>query len=391
MYYYRKEMHHGREQAGRFISNACLKEGRLLRERKKMREVAIDGRKIGMGHPAYIIAEMSANHLQDLGRAKDIIRAARESGADAVKLQTYRPDTLTLDVRGEEFLATPGSPWDGMNLYELYQTSYTPWEWHEELFGYARELGITCFSTPFDLTAVDFLHGFDLPAYKIASYEINDIPLIRRAAREGKPMILSTGIAGLEDIARAVEACHTEGNEQLILLKCVSEYPTPYEDLNLRTMGNMGEVFGCLVGLSDHSLGNCVSIASVALGGTVIEKHFTLSREDGGPDAMFSMEPAELERLVSDVRNTEKALGQVTYELTDRQKKSRERSRSLYIAKDIRKGEAFTRDNVKSIRPGYGLHTKHYEEILGRHAREDLKKGTPLKWKYIGNESLQTT
>ena len=331
----------------------------------------------------YIIAEMSANHMQDLKRARQIIAEAKQAGADAIKIQTYKPDTLTIDCYGEEFLCTPGSPWEGMNLYELYKTAYTPWEWHDELFECAKENDISMFSTPFDLTAVDFLHKYDMPAFKVASYEINDIPLIRKIARENKPIIISTGLATLSDIELAVDTCKSEGNNKIILLKCVSEYPTPYEDINLNTMVNMKDTFGCTVGLSDHSLGSCVSIAAVALGAKVIEKHFTLSRKDGGADADFSMEPNEFSKMVEDIRNVEKAIGHTTYKLSDRQKKSRERSRSLYVVKDIQKGEIFTEENIKSIRPGYGIHTKHYEQILGKRATENIKKGTALDWEYI--------
>lgn len=331
----------------------------------------------------YIIAEMSANHMQDLKRAKQIIVEAKQAGADAIKIQTYRPDTITIDCYGEEFLCTPGSPWEGMNLYKLYQTAYTPWEWHDELFEYARENNISMFSTPFDLTAVDFLHKYNMPAFKIASYEINDIPLIKKIAKENKPIIISTGLATLSDIELAVNTCKNEGNDKIVLLKCVSEYPAPYEDINLNTMINMKDTFGCTVGLSDHSLGSCVSIAAVALGARVIEKHFTLSRKDGGADADFSMEPNEFSKMTEDIRNVEKAIGHITYNLSDRQKKSRERSRSLYVVKDTKKGEIFTEENIKSIRPGYGIHTKHYEQILGKRATENIKKGTALDWKYI--------
>lgn len=333
----------------------------------------------------YIIAEMSANHMQDLDRAKKIIEAAGEAGADAIKIQTYRPDTITIDCYGDEFLCTPGSPWEGMNLYELYKTAYTPWEWHDELFACAKENNIEMFSSPFDLTAVDFLHKYDMPAFKIASYELNDIPLIKKAAQEGKKMIMSTGLSGLADIQLAVDTCRSVGNHDITLLKCVSEYPTPYEDINLATLVNMRETFGCPVGLSDHSLGSAVSVAAVALGAEVIEKHFTLSRAEGGADAEFSMEPQEFAQMVQDIRNVEKAMGKVTYDLTERQKRSRERARSLYVVKDVKQGEAFTPENVRSIRPGYGLHTKYYEDILGKHATMDLKKGTALAWKHINS------
>lgn len=346
------------------------------------REIKIGSKVLSSSSP-YIIAEMSANHLQDINRAKDIILAARESGADAVKLQTYRPDTITLDVHNEEFLCTPGSPWEGMNLFDLYKTAYTPWEWHKELFDYAKEIGIDCFSTPFDLTAVDFLSQFDMPAVKIASFEINDIPLIEKAARLGKPIIISTGIAEIEDINLAIETCHKAGNNQVVLLKCISSYPAPYSEFNLKTIPDMADKFGCTVGISDHSMGSCIPISAVTLGACVIEKHMTLSRADGGPDGSFSMEPAEFKSMVEDVRNICAAQGTVTYELTDKQKNARPRSRSLYISEDIKAGEEFTPSNIKSVRPGYGLHTKYYYEILGKKAACDLTKGTALKWDYI--------
>ena len=347
------------------------------------KNIVINGKAVGENCPVYTIAEMSANHLQNLERAKDIIKAAKQAGADAIKLQTYRPDKITVDCRGAEFMATAGSPWEGMNLYDLYSTAYTPWEWHEELFEYAKEIGITCFSSPFDLDAIDLLEELNAPAYKIASFEINDIPLIRKAARTGKPIILSTGIAELADIELALQTCAEEGNQNVILLKCVSEYPTPYEELNLKTIPHMKETFDCMVGLSDHSMGTAVDIAGVALGACVVEKHLTLKREDGGPDGMFSMEPQEFEEMVTQIRNIGKAIGKVTYTLTEKQKKSRGRSRSLYVVEDIQEGEIFTVQNVKSIRPGYGLHTKYYEDILGKVAACNLKKGTAMKWDYL--------
>ncbi len=345
--------------------------------------IEIDGKKIGEDQPVYIVAEMSANHLQDINRAKKIIKAAKKAGADAIKLQTYRPDTITVNCRGEEFMATPGSPWEGMNLYELYQTAYTPWEWHKELMEYAGEVGITCFSSPFDLTAVEFLENLNVPAYKIASFEINDIPLIEKAAKTGKPIIISTGIAEIQDIALALDTCHRVGNHQIILLKCVSEYPTPYGELNLKTIQNIPDTFQCIAGLSDHSMGDAVDVAGVTLGAKMIEKHLTLCRADGGPDADFSMEPEEFKTMVENIRNVEKAFGKVTYELTEKQKKSRGRSRSLYVVSDIKKGEVFSEDNVKSVRPGYGLHTKYWGDILGKKAKCDLNKGTAMRWEYV--------
>lgn len=347
------------------------------------KQIQIDNKLIGEGKPVYFIAEMSANHLHDFDRAKEIIKQAKAAGADAIKLQTYRPDTITIDCRGKEFMATPGSPWDGMNLYDLYKTAYTPWEWHEKLFKYAKEIGITCFSSPFDLTAVDLLEELNAPAYKIASFEINDIPLIERVAKTGKPIILSTGIAELTDIYLAIDTCHNAGNDNVVLLKCVSEYPTPYDELNLKTIPNMSETFDCVVGLSDHSMGEAVDIAGITLGAKIIEKHLTLNRNDGGADASFSMEPYEYKHMVSSVRNVEKALGKVTYNLTDKQKNSKGRSRSLYIVEDIKKGQEFTMDNLKSIRPGYGIHTKFLYDILGKKSKYDLKKGTAMKWEFI--------
>lgn len=345
--------------------------------------VEINGKKIGYDEPVYFIAEMSANHLHNFERAKKIIQEAKYAGADAIKLQTYRPDTITIDCYTDEFMATPGSPWDGMNLYELYKTAYTPWEWHKELMEYANSIGITCFSSPFDLTAVDFLEELNVPAYKIASFEINDIPLIRKAAKTGKPIIISTGIADLGDINLALQTCREVGNDNIILLKCVSEYPTPYAELNLKTIQNMPQTFECVVGLSNHSMGEAVDIAGVTLGAQVIEKHLTLKRSDGGPDASFSMEPDEYRRMVESVRNVELAFGKVTYELTDKQKNSKGRSRSLYVVEDIKKGEVFSEHNMKSIRPGYGIHTKYWNDILGKKAKCDLKKGTAMRWEYV--------
>lgn len=350
------------------------------------KELMIDGKKLSDKSDTYIIAEMSANHLHNLDRAKRIIDVAKECGADAIKLQTYRPDTITIDCRGPEFMATPGSPWENMNLFELYKEAYTPWEWHGELMDYAKKVGITCFSSPFDLTAIDLLEELNVPAYKIASFEINDIPLIKKAAMTGKPIIMSTGIADMSDIELALRTCKEAGNDKVILLKCVSEYPTPYEEINLRTLTNMSETFDCVVGVSDHSFGSAVAVAGVALGARVIEKHLTLSRKDGGPDGTFSMEPQEFKNMVTDIRNVEKALGKVTYELTEKQKKSKGRSRSLYVVSDIKKGEIFTPDNMGSIRPGYGLHTKYYKDIIGKRASCDIKKGTAMKWNYVEDE-----
>ena len=338
---------------------------------------------MGDGERTYIVAEMSANHLQDYGRAEAIIQAAADAGADAVKLQTYTPDTITFDCDNKYFQITQGTIWDGTSLHKLYETAYTPWEWQPKLKEFAQSLGMECFSSPFDATAVDFMEKMDMPAYKVASFEINDIPLIRKIARIGKPVIIATGVAYLEDIERALRVCKEEGNNQVILLKCTSTYPVPYEDMNIKVIPNMAEVFGCVTGLSDHSMGSAVAVASVALGAKMVEKHLTLARADGGPDAAFSMEPGEFKRMVDEIRIVEKAAGKVTYELTEKQKRSREDSRSLFVVKDVKEGELFTQENVRSIRPAFGMHPMYYEEVLGKKAKTDIEKGTPLDWKLI--------
>ncbi len=347
------------------------------------KRIRIGERFLGEGEPTFIVAELSANHLQDYRRAEETIRAAKEAGADGVKLQTYTPDTITMDCDNEYFQIKQGTIWDGTTFYKLYQEAYTPWDWQPKLMKLANELGMECFSSPFDFTAVDFMEEMKMPAYKIASFEIRDIPLIRKIARLGKPVIMATGIAYLEDIERAVRVCREEGNEQIVLLKCTSTYPTPYEDMNIKVLPNMAETFGCLTGLSDHSMGTAVAVASVALGAKMIEKHFTLSRADGGPDAAFSMEPEEFRRMADDVRIVEKALGEVTYKLTDKQEKSREEGRSLFVVKDMKAGDIFTEDNMRSIRPAFGMAPRHYEEILGKKARTDIRRGTPLGWEYV--------
>lgn len=347
------------------------------------KKIKIGNSFVGEGEKTYLVAEVSANHLQDYHRAEAIIKAAKDAGADAVKLQTYLPDTITLDCDNDYFQITQGTIWDGTTLHKLYETAYTPWEWQPKLMKLANELGMECFSSPFDETAVDFMEEMNMPAYKVASFEINDIPLIRRIAKIGKPVIIATGIAYLEDIERAVKVCRDEGNEQVILLKCTSTYPSPYEDMNLKVIPNMAQVFDCITGLSDHSMGSTAAVTSVALGAKMIEKHLTLSRADGGPDAAFSMEPEEFKKMAQEIRIAEKALGRVTYELTEKQKKSREDGRSLFVVKDIKAGETFTKENVRSIRPAFGLHTMYYEKILGQKAKTNLPKGTPLDWKYI--------
>ena len=347
------------------------------------KRIQIDGKWIGEGERTYIVAEVSANHLQNYDRAEAIIRAAAEAGADAVKLQTYTPDTITLDCDNDYFQITQGTIWDGTTLHKLYEEAYTPWEWQPRLMEYANGLGLECFSSPFDATAVDFMKEMDMPAYKVASFEINDIPLIRKIAGLGKPVILATGIAYLEDMERALQVCKEEGNEQVVLLKCTSAYPSPYEEMNLKVIPNMAQVFDCITGLSDHSMGTAAAVASVALGAKMVEKHLTLSRADGGPDGAFSMEPDEFKKMVDEIRIVEKALGKVTYELSEKQKRSREDGRSLFVVKNMKEGEIFTEENVRSIRPAFGLHTMYLDEIMGKRARTDISKGTPLDWKLI--------
>ncbi len=347
------------------------------------KRIRIGKRYVGEGEKTFVVAEVSANHLQDYGRAEAIIKAAAQAGADAVKLQTYTPDTITLDCDNDYFQITQGTIWDGTTLHKLYEEAYTPWEWQPRLMEYANGLGLECFSSPFDDTAVDFMKEMDMPAYKVASFEINDIPLIRKIAGLGKPVILATGIAYLEDMERALQVCKEEGNEQVVLLKCTSAYPSPYEEMNLKVIPNMAQVFDCITGLSDHSMGTAAAVASVALGAKMVEKHLTLSRADGGPDGAFSMEPDEFKKMVDEIRIVEKALGKVTYELSEKQKRSREDGRSLFVVKNMKEGEIFTEENVRSIRPAFGLHTMYLDEIMGKRARTDISKGTPLDWKLI--------
>ncbi|MGL5633637.1 MAG: pseudaminic acid synthase [Sarcina sp.] len=340
----------------------------------------INGVKIGDGQKCFIIAEMSANHLQDFDRAVEIIKKAKWAGADAIKLQTYTPDTITLDCDNEYFQIKQGTIWDGTTLHKLYQTAYTPWEWQGKLKEIAEEEGLIFFSSPFDYTSVDFLESIDVPAYKIASFEITDIPFIEYIAAKGKPIIISTGIARLGDIQDAIDACYRMGNRNIAILKCTSAYPAPVEEINLKTMVNMGETFNIPVGLSDHTMGITVSIASVAMGAKIVEKHMTLRRSDGGADSKFSMESEEFKEMVDAIRMTEKAIGKVTYDLSEKQRNSREHSRSLFVVEDIKEGETFTSENIKSIRPGFGIETKHIKDIFGKKATKDIKKGTPMSW-----------
>jgi len=331
----------------------------------------------------FIIAELSANHGQKLSIALDTIKAAKEAGADAVKIQTYTPDTITINCDNEYFQIKQGTLWDGTILYNLYKTAYTPWEWHNELFEYAEKIGITFFSTPFDKSAVDLLEKLNNPLYKIASFELNDIPLIKYAASKGKPMIMSTGVSTLEEIEEAVQACYAVGNYDITLLKCTSSYPAPLDEANLLTIPNMIKRFGIKIGLSDHTMGDIAASTAVALGASVIEKHFILDRSLGGPDADFSMEPSEFEIMVERIRDVEKTLGSVSYELSDKMKKNRKFSRSLFAVKDIKEGEVFTEENVRSIRPGDGLSPKYLPEILGKKAKKSITFGEPILWDLI--------
>lgn len=347
------------------------------------KEIKIGSHIINEHSPVFIVAELSANHNQDYGRAVEILHAAKEAGADAVKLQTYTADTITIDCDDPCFQIKEGTIWDGTTLYKLYEQAYTPWEWQPKLKEEADKLGIECFSSPFDFTSVDFLEEMKVPAYKIASYEINDIPLIRKIAKLHKPMIFATGIAYPEDIERALSVCSEEGNEDILLLKCVSSYPTPYEDVNLNVIPTLSKTYDCLVGISDHTMGSIVSASSVALGVKMVEKHLTLRRSDGGPDGAFSMEPEEFSKMVKDIRIMEKALGSKEYRLTPTQELEHGGSRSLFVVKDISKGEELTCENIRSIRPGNGLHTMYYEEVLGKKAKTFLRKGTPLQWELL--------
>ncbi|MBO5210041.1 MAG: pseudaminic acid synthase [Lachnospiraceae bacterium] len=343
------------------------------------KEFRIGNKLVGENHPCFCVAEMSGNHLKDFNRAVEIIHAAKEAGADAIKLQTYTADSLSIDCDNEYF-QIHGGLWDGMTEYKLYQEASTPWDWQPKLQEVAAKLGLECFSSPFDFASVDFMEECKMPAYKVASYEINDIPLIRKIAALHKPVIFATGVAHLEDIDRALQVCKEEGNEEVMLLKCVSAYPTPYEEINLAMIPTLAKKYDCLVGLSDHSMGSVVPVGATALGIKMVEKHLTLRRSDGGPDGAFSMEPEEFKEMVDNIRILEKAVGVSEYGLTEKQEKERSGSRSLFVVKDIKAGEKLTPENVRSIRPGYGLHTMYYEEVLGKTAVRDIAMGTPLAW-----------
>lgn len=344
----------------------------------------INGRQIGSDQPPFVIAEMSGNHNQSLDRALELVEAAAKAGAHAIKLQTYTADTMTLNIRSGDFVIDdPNSLWYGRTLYDLYEEAHTPWEWHEPIFARCRELGIICFSTPFDFTAVEFLENLQVPCYKIASFENTDLPLIRRVAQTGKPLLISTGLATETELEEMVRTVRHEGCDDLILLKCTSAYPASPEAANLRTIADIRNRFKVQVGLSDHTLGLAVPLAAVACGATVIEKHFTLSRADGGVDAAFSLEPDELAELVVESERAWQAMGQVSYKLSDKEKQSCKFRRSLYIVEDLKAGEPLTEKNVRAIRPGGGLPPGHLDEVIGRTMRVDVVKGTPLNWKLL--------
>jgi N-acetylneuraminate synthase len=346
--------------------------------------VHINARPIGAGHSPYLVAELSANHQGRLEHAIEIVRAAKRAGADAVKLQTYTPDTMTIDSDADCFALPSDSTWAGRRLYELYQEAYTPWEWHGELKRVANGLGLDLFSTPFDESAVDFLESLGVPAYKIASFEVVDLPLLRRVAATGKPVIMSTGMASLAEIDEAVRTLQAGGARDIVLLKCTSAYPAPPDEMNLRTIPHLAAAFGVPVGLSDHTLGSAVAVASVALGACVVEKHFTLSRDEKGPDSAFSMEPDEFRDMAAAVRTVGAALGRVSYTVTAHEESNARLRRSLFVVVDVKAGERFTAANVRSIRPGQGLAPRHLPEVLGRFASRDVRRGTPLSWDLIG-------
>lgn len=347
--------------------------------------IKIGNREIGPGQTPFIIAEMSGNHNQSLDRALEIVDAAAKAGAHALKLQTYTADTMTLDIKTDEFfISDEKSLWKGSSLYDLYKQAYTPWEWHKPIFDRCKEHGMLCFSTPFDDSAVDFLDDLGVPCFKVASFENTHLPLIKKIASKGKPLIISTGMATLSDLQDMVECVKTAGCKDLILLKCTSTYPATPKDSNILTIPHMREMFGCQVGLSDHTMGVGVSVASVALGATVIEKHFTLSRADGGVDSTFSLEPAELASLVVETERAAQALGVVNYAPTGNEQKSLVFRRSIYVTKDIKKGETFTSENTKVIRPGLGLAPKYLDKVLSSKASRDIKRGTPLKMELLG-------
>jgi pseudaminic acid synthase len=349
-----------------------------------MKEICIMDKKIGNKHKPFIIAEMSGNHNQSLERALEIVDAAAKAGADALKIQTYTADTMTIDVNKNEFsISNKESLWHGYSLYELYKKAFTPWEWHEAIFQRCKEHGMIGFSTPFDATAVDFLENLNVPLYKIASFENTDLPLIRKVASTGKPMIISTGMATVAELDEAARAAREAGCKELIFLKCTSNYPASPANSNILTIPHMQDLFQCYVGLSDHTLGIGVAIASVALGATVIEKHFTLSRNDGGVDSAFSLEPSELQLLVTEVERAHQSLGKINYGATEKEKSSLMFRRTLYVVENMKSGDIFSEKNVKAIRPGCGLLPKYMENFIGKKINRDVEKGTPLSWELI--------
>lgn len=345
-------------------------------------EFKIGNKMVGQGQPCFCVAEISGNHNGDFERAKEIIYAAKEAGADAIKLQTYTADSITLDCHNRYFTVGEGL-WKGMNMHQLYTEACTPYEWQPKLMELANSLGMECFSSPFDLEAIDYMEEWNMPAIKIASFEINEVQLIRKAASKHKPIIFATGIATKEDLDLAMEICREEGNEEVFMLKCVSAYPTKYEDMNLNMIPTLKAMYGCQVGLSDHSMGSTVAVGAAALGIKMIEKHLTLKRSDGGPDAGFSMEPAEFKEMVDNIRIIEKALGAKEYALTEKQQGEKYLSRSLFVSKDVKAGDIISDDNIKSVRPNAGLHTKYYGEVIGKKWAADVKMGEPLSWDMI--------
>ncbi len=348
--------------------------------------IEIGRRRIGAGEPVFCIAEVSANHNQDFETAVRIVQAAKDAGADAVKLQTYTPDTITIQSNRECFQVGGGTLWDGRSLYDLYKEAYTPWEWQPKLKKVADDLGMQCFSSAFDASAVDFLETMDVPAHKVASFELVDLPLIQKMAATGKPLIMSTGMATLEEIEEAVRTARRAGATQIALLKCTSAYPAPANEMNLRTIPELARRFDVPVGLSDHTMGIAVPVAAVSLGACIIEKHLTLARAAGGPDSAFSLEPEEFRAMVEGVRTAEKALGSVHFGVSERESRSRVFRRSLFVVRDVKKGELFTSENVRSIRPGDGLHTRHLAEVLGKTAALDIVQGTPLSWDLVNQK-----
>lgn len=353
------------------------------------REIQIAGRKIGPSHPAYIIAELSANHGQEYSQAERLIHAAKQAGADAVKLQTYTPDTMTIRCDRAQFRVAGGTLWDGRNLHDLYQEAHTPWSWQPKLKSLANSLGMHLFSTPFDATSIDFLEKMNVPAYKVASFELVDLPLIERIAATGKPTIISTGMATLTEIAEGVNAFRAAGGREIALLKCVSSYPAVPSEMNLRTIPHLSDAFDLPVGLSDHALSVSIAVTAVALGACIVEKHLTLARDIPGPDSAFSLEPHEFASMVDAVRSAEQALGKVHYGLTEKEQASRMFRRSLFVVKDMRAGEVFNAENLRCIRPGHGLAPKYLPEILGRRAACDVAVGTPLNWDLVGGTTEQ--